>query len=242
MTGKAYKVNLENVFEGPLDLLIHLIKKNDVDIYDIPIASITRQYLQYVELLELLDVDFAGDFIIMASSLIHIKSRMLLPVHESEYDEEEEEDPRLEITRPLLEYIQMKSAAEKLAERNLLGEQIFTRQTQSAELLSDFDQDDQLIKIGLFELIDAFQTILQKVSPKHQVDLTTEKMSVKDKISELVDIFIKHDSIIFEELFQSTSGKSEIIITFLALLEMIKIGLVRVVQHAQSGIIRLFYI
>ena len=212
-----------------------------MDIYDIPIASITRQYLQYVELLELLDVDFAGDFIIMASSLIHIKSRMLLPVHESEYDEEEG-DPRLEITRPLLEYIQMKSAAEKLAERDLLGEQIFTRQTQSADLISDFGQDDQLIKIGLFELIDAFQTILQKVSPKHQVDLTTEKMSVKDKISELVDIFIKHDSIIFEELFQSTSGKSEIIITFLALLEMIKIGLVRVVQHAQSGIIRLFYI
>lgn len=241
MTGKAYKVNLENIFEGPLDLLIHLIKKNDVDIYDIPIASITHQYLQYVELLELLDVDFAGDFIIMASSLIHIKSRMLLPVHESEYDEDEE-DPRLEITRPLLEYIQMKSAAEKLAERNLLGEQIFTRQTQSADLLSDFDQNDQLIKIGLFELIDAFQTILQKVSPKHQVDLTTEKMSVKDKISELADFFIKHDSIIFEELFHSTSGKSEIIITFLALLEMIKLGLVRVVQHAQSSIIRLFYI
>lgn len=240
MTGRAYKVNLENVFEGPLDLLIHLIKKNDVDIYDIPIASITRQYLQYVELLELLDVDYAGDFIIMASSLIHIKSRMLLPVHESEYDEEE--DPRLEITRPLLEYIQMKSAAEKLGERNLLGEQIFIRQMQSTDLLSDFDQNDQMIKIGLFELIDAFQTILQKVSPKHQVDLTTEKMSVKDKISELVDIFIKHDSIIFEELFQSSPEKGEIIITFLALLEMIKLSLVRVVQHAQSGIIRLFYI
>ena len=240
MTGRAYKVNLENVFEGPLDLLIHLIKKNDVDIYDIPIASITRQYLQYVELLELLDVDYAGDFIIMASSLIHIKSRMLLPVHESEYDEEE--DPRLEITRPLLEYIQMKSAAEKLGERNLLGEQIFIRQMQSTDLLSDLDQDDQMIKIGLFELIDAFQTILQKVSPKHQVDLTTEKMSVKDKISELVDIFIKHDSIIFEELFQSSPEKGEIIITFLALLEMIKLSLVRVVQHAQSGIIRLFYI
>ncbi len=241
MTGRAYKVNLENVFEGPLDLLIHLIKKNDVDIYDIPIASITRQYLQYLELLKLMDVNFAGDFIIMASSLIYIKSRMLLPVHESEYDEEEE-DPRLEITRPLLEYIQMKSAAEKLGERNLLGEQIFIRQMQSTDLLSDFDQDDQLVKIGLFELIDAFQTILQKVSPKHQVDLTTEKMSVKDKISELVDIFIKNDSIIFEELFQSSPEKGEIIITFLALLEMIKLSLVRVVQHAQSGIIRLFYI
>jgi segregation and condensation protein A len=119
-----YRVRLQDVFEGPMDLLVHLIKKAEVDIYDIPISQITAQYLEYLEWLQQMNIDFAGDFVLMASTLTHIKSRMLLPVQAGE---EEEEDPRLEITRPLLEYLRIKSAAEQLAERNLLGDKTFTR-------------------------------------------------------------------------------------------------------------------
>ena len=124
MKEKPYQVRLEEIFEGPMDLLIHLIRKNDLDIYDIPIALITDQYLQYLELMKAMNIDYAGDFLLMASTLTQIKSRMLLPTHDGE---EEEEDPLQEITRPLLEYLQMKSAADQLIERNLLGEKTFIR-------------------------------------------------------------------------------------------------------------------
>jgi chromatin segregation and condensation protein Rec8/ScpA/Scc1 (kleisin family) len=123
-----YRVRLQDVFEGPMDLLVHLIKKAEVDIYDIPISQITAQYLEYLEWMQQMNIDFAGDFVLMASTLTHIKSRMLLP---AQLGEEEEEDPRLEITRPLLEYLRIKSAAEQLAERNLLGETTFTRRPDS---------------------------------------------------------------------------------------------------------------
>ena len=125
MAEEIYRVQLENVFEGPMDLLVHLIKKNELDIYDIPIALITEQYLQYIDWMKAMNIDFAGDFIVMASTLTQIKSHMLLPVHDGE--EEDGEDPRLEITKPLLEYLQMKSAADQLVERNLLGENTFIR-------------------------------------------------------------------------------------------------------------------
>ena len=137
MAEQLYSVQLENVFEGPMDLLVHLIKKNELDIYDIPIALITEQYLQYVEWMKAMNVDFAGEFIVMASTLTQIKSRMLLPVHDG--DGEEEEDPRLELTRPLLEYLQMKSVADQLVERNLLGDKTFIRNPNRDEFLSSPD-------------------------------------------------------------------------------------------------------
>jgi segregation and condensation protein A len=220
-----------------MDLLVHLIKKHEVDIYNIPIALITEQYLEYLEWLKSMNIDLVGDFIVLASTLTQIKSKMLLPVHE---DENEEEDPRLEIVRPLEEYMQIKSAAELLAGRNLLGEDIFIRRpTQEDRLLS---QDDEMIKVGLFELIDAFQRILAKISPHTRVDITADTMSVKDRISQLVDVFEVHKSITFEELFSDSVDRSEVIVTFLAVLEMVKLNLIRVVQHAQSGVIRLFYL
>ncbi len=132
MSGERYEVKLMNIFEGPMDLLVYLIKKNEVDIYDIPIAVITDQYLGYLEWMEAMNVDFAGDFIVMAATLTHIKSKMLLPVHD---DQDDEEDPRLEITRPIEEYLQMKSVAEQLAERNLLGEDVFLRNPAKEEFL-----------------------------------------------------------------------------------------------------------
>ncbi len=236
MLEESYRVLLDDVFEGPMDLLIHLIKKNEVDIYDIPIALITDQYLGYMELMKSLNIDLAGDFILMAATLAQIKSRMLLPVHE----DEDEEDPRMEIARPLLEYLEMKSAAEQLAGRNLLGDSTFIRQSDLKEFLSD--QDDMIINVGLFELIDAFQKILKNVSDDERIDIISDEMSVKDKISKLVDIFEEKGSITFEELFAADVLKKDVILTFLAILEMVKLCLVRLAQHTQSGVIRLFYI
>ena len=234
--GDHYRVRLHNVFEGPMDLLIHLIRKAEVDIYDIPIARITAQYLEYLEWMKQMNIDFAGDFVLMASTLTHIKSKMLLPV---QLGEEEEEDPRLEITRPLLEYLRIKSAAEQLAERDLLGEKTFTRKPDADVLKSV--QEDQVIRIGLFELIDAFQKILDKVSPEHRVDLSRDRVSVRERISQLAELLEKQESMTFDELFVDSRERSDIIVTFLAILEMAKIGLIRIAQHVPTGIIRIFY-
>jgi segregation and condensation protein A len=229
-----YKVMLENVFEGPMDLLIHLIKKNEVDVYDIPIGLITEHYLTYIEWMKLLNIDTVGDFLVMASTLAQIKSRMLLPTH----GEEDEEDPRLEIVRPLAEYLQIKSAAEVLSERNLLGDKIFARRPNTREYLTQVQGD---IQVGLFELIDAFQNILQKIAKDHTVDLATEQVSVKDRMNAIIAIIEEKGSITFDELLAGPPEKSFLIVTFLALLELMKLNLVRVVQSTQSGIIRLFY-
>lgn len=235
--GDPYKVRLNGVFEGPMDLLIHLIRKNEVEIYDIPIALITDQYLEYLEWMKAMNVDLAGDFLVMAATLMQIKSRMLLPVHEGE---EDEEDPRTEITKPLLEYLQMKSAAEMLAQRNLLGHDTFTRKPDVDEFEWE-PEEGEMIRVGLFELIDAFQRILANVSPSEKVELTTDRISVKDRITEIVDVLEARGSVVFTELFAGSVDKSDIIITFLAVLEMVKLRLIRLVQHVQSGVIRLFY-
>jgi len=231
-----YKVHLENLFEGPMDLLIHLIKKNELDIYDIPIALITEQYLEYLKWMKLMNIDFAGEFLVMASTLAQIKSRMLLPVHE----EDDQEDPRLELTRPIVEYLQMKSAAEQLSDRNLLGDNIFARGAHGQEVLAD--AQDEYVTIGLFELIDAFQKILDKIPGEDRMEFTADRISVKDKISQIVDILEKKGSTTFEELFSDSPDKGEIIVTFLAILEMMKLALIRAVQHVQTGVLRLFYI
>ena len=237
MQDDRYTVKLDAVFEGPMDLLIHLIKKSEVDIYDIPIAMITRQYLEYLEWMKMLNIDFAGDFLVMAATLTQIKSKMLLPANE--YDQEDD-DPRLEIARPLLEYLQMKSVAEELAARNILGDSTFVRIPDQKEYLKEFD--DQVVKIGLFELIDAFQKILDNMPGEHRVDFSTDRISVKDRISEIIDVLEEKVSVTFEELFAKDVEKSEVIITFLAILEMVKLMLIRIAQHVQTGIIRLFYL
>lgn len=238
MSEKRYEVKVENIFEGPMDLLIYLIKKNEVDIYDIPIALITDQYLKYLEWMKAMNIDFAGDFLLMASTLTYIKSRMLLPVHSG--SEEEEEDPRMEIARPLLEYLHMKSVAEQLDERDILGEDTFLRYPSKEDRV--FDRSDQTIQVSLFELIDAFQRIMENMAPEHKVDFSKERFSIQDKISELIDILEEKGSVAFHELFSENTVKDELIVTFLAILEMAKLGLVRISQHVQTGVIRLFYL
>ena len=232
---EPYKVHLENLFEGPMDLMIHLIKKNELDIYDIPIALITEQYLEYLNWMKMMNIDFAGEFLVMASTLAQIKSRMLLPVHE----EDDQEDPRLELTKPILEYLQMKSAAEQLSDRDLLGENTFVRSGPDEKIIKD--SQDEFIQIGLFELIDAFQKILDKIPGDDRMEFTADKISVQDKISQIIDILESKGSTTFTELFSENAGKGEIIVTFLAILEMVKLALIRVVQHLQTGVLRLFY-
>lgn len=233
---EIYEVHLKDVFEGPMDLLIHLIKKNEVDIYDIPISIITDQYLQYIDWMKSMNVNVAGDFLVMAATLTHIKSKMLLPAKE----DEDEDDPRIEITRPLLEYLQMKSAAEHLLDRNILGENTFSRSLDRKDL--SIDNEDRVINVGLFELMDAFQRLLDKIPAFKELDVTPDKVSVKDRINELTDMLEKEGNITFDQLFDDTVTKSDIVITFLAVLEMVKMAIVSIVQHVQSGIIRLFYL
>ncbi len=238
MTTENYQIKLDHVFEGPMDLLVHLIRKNEVDIYDIPIALITDQYLEYLEWMKSLNIDLAGDFLLMAATLTQVKSRMLLPAHENV--EGEEEDPRLEIAKPLEEYLKMKSVAERLAQRDLLGETTFTRKTVKKEF--DIPEDEEIIQVGLFELINAFQKILENARGIHRIDLSTERISVRDKITHIVDILDQKGSVVFNELFAAGAVKSEIIVTFLAILEMVKLNIIKIIQHVHSGAIRLFYL
>ncbi|MBW2633497.1 MAG: segregation/condensation protein A [Deltaproteobacteria bacterium] len=234
----TYQIKLEDVFEGPMDLLLHLIRKNEVDIYDIPIALITRQYIEYIDLMKMMSIDFAGDFLVMASTLAQIKSRTLLPTHGNE---DEEDDPRMELTRPLIEYLQMKSVADQLAERDLLGEKTFARTYAEGEF-KEFAGDDQVIQVGLFELIDAFQKILKSTPEDHRIDLDADSVSVKARITEIVDQLEEKGTMTFAEFFATRVQRSEIIVTFLALLEMVKLNLIRIAQHLPSGIIRIFYV
>ncbi len=237
MAKDSYQIRLDDVFEGPMDLLVHLIKKNEVDICDIPISTITDQFLEYLKLMEVLNIDFAGDFLLMASTLTQIKSRSLLPVHGHESDEE---DPRAEIIRPLIEYLQMRAAAEELAQRNILGQNMFVRHPDTREYR--MEDSGEIRKIGLFELIDAFQKILENVAPDDRLEFTADKISVKDRISEIVDILEVQGSVTFSQLFPANPTKSDVIVTFLAILEMVKISLIRVIQHTHSGIMRILYL
>ncbi|RLB85950.1 MAG: chromosome segregation protein ScpA [Deltaproteobacteria bacterium] len=237
MHDEHYKIQIDDIFEGPMDLLVHLIKKHEVDIYDIPIALITKQYLGYLEWMKAMNIDIAGEFLVMVSTLTQIKSRMLLPVHE---DENEDEDPRLEIIRPLEEYLRIRSAAEKLAQRDLLGEDTFLRNPGQEDYLRG--REDVVIDVGLFELIDAFQKILENINPIGRMEINADTITVRDRIVQLLDIFETKGSVTFDGLFSKAADKSEVIVTFLAILEMVKLSLIRVTQHTRTGIIRLFYL
>jgi segregation and condensation protein A len=229
-----YEVKLE-IFEGPLDLLLHLIHKNEVDIFDIPIATITDQYLEYLEMMKAFNINVAGDFLVMASTLIHIKSKMLLPV---QYEEDEEEDPRLEITRPLLEYMQFKEIAEAFSEREILDRDVFARKVIPYYQAQGTEQGPEL-DVNLFQLIDAFKRIIDQRLPGVQLTLKLERWSVKEKTELIITRLKESGPLFFREIFSEDRTISEFIVTFLALLELVHMGLVRVFQPASEGDIRL---
>ena len=242
---EVYSIKLP-VFEGPLDLLLHLIKENKVDIYDIPIALITHQYLEYIEMMKELDLDIAGEFLLMAATLIHIKSRMLLPVEE--VTGEEPEDPRFELVQRLIEYQAFKEASLALRERENEWSNIFhrkgryeTKEKKNDGLLEGAEPIEgggelDLFDLSLFDLLGAFKNLLDKAPPE-VANITRETLTVKDRISFIVERLEKQDAIQFEELFQGKGSRTYLIVTFVALLEVLRLGLARAYQERDFGAI-----
>jgi segregation and condensation protein A len=236
----AYHVKLD-AFEGPLDLLLHLIRKNEVDIYDIPIALITQQYLEYIDLMQELNLDVAGEFLVMASTLIHIKSRTLLPRPDpTQEDGEPEEDPREALMRRLLEHQKFKAAAGLLHDRETLREAQFTRADASvAEAAGDPYEPE--LEVDLFSLLAAFRGVLERASRRPPMVLPPDQMSMEERIQQLLSRLSDTEACGFEDLFADGNGsRSFVIVTFLALLEMIRLKLVRIFQSGSLGAIRVY--
>ena len=235
----AYSVKLDS-FEGPLDLLIHLIKKNEVNIYDIPIALITRQYLEYVEMMKELNLDTVGEFLVMAATLIHIKSKMLLPRQDPAV-EEPEEDPRDALVRRLLEHQKFKAAAELLHERAVLrGAQWIRPDGRVADIAGDEYAYEPDIEVDLFSLLAAFRGVLERSKLRPPMLLPPEQLSVESRIEQLLGMLSETDACGFEDLFAKDDSRPALIVTFLALLEMIRLKLIRVLQTAAFGAIRVY--
>jgi len=231
--GDLYRVNL-SVFEGPLDLLLHLIKKNEVEIVDIPIATITEQYLGYLEMMRDLSLDIAGEFLVMAATLTLIKSRMLLPPSEGE-DDEEEPDPRAALVQQLLEYQRYREAALELSERPLLHRDVFVR-----EPVMDVSEDTgsgelPRLHVTVWELLEAFRAVIKRARPESVHEVVTDAISLRDRVRTLLHALSVARSLEFESLFDTDAGRFEIIITFLAMLELMKMGAVRAVQEERYG-------
>lgn len=228
------RVQLE-IFEGPLDLLLHLIKKNEVSITDIPIATITEQYLATLEVMQTLNLDVAGEFLVMAATLIHIKSRMLLPVTDTEEDEEEGADPRAELVRRLLEYQRFKDAADQLERRELLTRDVFVRSAAPAEETPA----PGFRELSVFELLTALKRVLDRL-PKDVVhEVLLEKITVREKMTLLLDQLRAQGKILFESLFAEVKSRMEVVVTFLAMLELVKVRAIRIFQEEATGPIQI---
>lgn len=237
---EAYSVRLDS-FVGPLDLLIHLIKKNEVNIYDIPIALITRQYLEYVEMIKDLDLDTVGEFLVMAATLIHIKSKMLLPRQDPGQDDQLEEDPRDALVRRLLEHQKFKAAAELLHERAVLrGAQWIRPDGRIAEIAGDDYAYDPEVEVDLFSLLAAFRGVLERAKQRPKMVLPAEEVPVEVRMQQLLALLSEAEACGFEDLFAKDDSRGAMITTFLALLEMIRLKLIRVFQTAAFGPIRVY--
>lgn len=231
-----YKVKLE-VFEGPLDLLLYLIKKEEVDIYDIPIERITNQYMEYLSLMQLLNLEVAGEFLVMAATLMYIKSRMLLPEDQQVTDTETEEgeDPRWELIRQLVEYKKFKDAASQLARREEEQSRMFPRRVGDDIPVEPTD-DKPLAEVSIFDLINAFNEVLKKASAREEFrEIVEERFTVSDKIEEILYSLRTQARVRFKELFSETASRTEIVVTFLALLELIRLKRLRVRQEGAFG-------
>jgi segregation and condensation protein A len=231
--GLDYTFRLEG-FEGPLDLLLHLIQKNELDIFNIPIALVTEQYLEYLQLMKVLNLDVAGEYLLMASTLLHIKSKMLLP--KSLEGEEEEEDPRAELARRLLEYQKYKQAAGELEKRPILDRDVFIR-LMAVEL--EEVPEEERIEVNLFELLEAFRQVLERVRADTVHEVILEHLSVEDKIQEILTLLGRENrSMAFHRLFPEQASRRVVVITLLAILELVKMKRIRIFQLAPFETIR----
>jgi segregation and condensation protein A len=234
----SYEIKLD-IFEGPLDLLLYLIRKNEIDIYNIPIALITEQYLKYLDIMRSLNLDLAGEYLVLASTLIHIKSRLLLPALEGEGEEDEGQDPRAELVQQLIEYQTYKEAALTLEGRPLLERDVFTRGAaqEPAEVEAE---EDAPIEVGVFELVEAFRRIILGLDSPEEMAIDTEKMSLTDRINEIMETLSEQKQMTFTELLGDRTDRRRIVYTFLAILELMKLRMVKAYQSGPFGVIRLF--
>ena len=233
MAGDDYKVELE-VFEGPLDLLLYLIRRDEVDIYNIPIEQITSQYMEYLDVMRMLDLNIAGEFIVMAATLMMIKSRMLLPVDERPEIEEEEEDPRWDLVRQLVEYKKFKDAAIHLQDMEFHQEHVFDQGGHSLSLPED-STDVSLQDVSLFDLIAAFSTVLKQARAEDIGEIAGDRFTVRDKIDAILLAVRGGEKVAFSALFTAEASRSEILCTFLALLELIRLCQIKAVQKRRFG-------
>jgi segregation and condensation protein A len=224
-----YRVKLE-IFEGPLDLLLHLIRKHEVDIYDIPIAQITAQYLAYIQQLENLNINVAGDFLVMAATLIYIKSKMLLPVDPKKKVEDLlEEDPRLELVERLLEYQKFKDAATMLHTRSQIEAACYTR----APL--ETDKNNPEVSATVFDLLKVFREILARAEEVSEMEIQRDEMTQAEKLGQIRQIIARHHEFNVREIFELAQSKRELILTFLVLLQMVKDQEIRLIQSETYG-------
>jgi segregation and condensation protein A len=226
------------VFEGPLDLLLYLIRRDRIDIHDIPIAPITRQYMEYLELMRELNLDVAGEFMVMAATLIHIKSKMLVPVDPTEAAGEELEDPREALVQRLLEFQRYKEAAGMLYERGQIRAATWTRSDTALPALDD--AGEEMLEAGLFDLISAFKELLDRRKTLLAHEVEGDGKSVEQRMEEILGLLREGQSVDFLDLFASEHTKTDMIVTFLALLELIRLKTVKVYQRGNFGPIRVF--
>jgi len=235
-----YEIRLDQ-FQGPLDLLLFLIRKNKIDIYDIPIAHIAEQYWEYMEIIQALDLDKAGEYLVLAATLLHLKSRMLLPVPNDEEQGGEEEDPRAELVRRLLEHQVLKDVVSALESRSLLERDVFKRGFHDdAESAPD---EGQLIEAGVFDLIEALAKVIAESRGTKQLEIDLEKISLADRTNEILEILTKNKTFAFYDLFLDTPiTRKQIVYTFLSILELVRLRMIRVFQDSLSGVIQIFLV
>ncbi len=233
----SYKIQLEK-FEGPLDLLLYLIKKDDIDICDIPIAKITEQYLEYIEMMQMLDLDVVGDFLVMAATLMQIKSRMLLPP--DPLGIEQEEDPRSDLVRRLEEYQKFKAIAEQLKGKELFRQDLFGRVIDE-EKMNELkkDAEEVFIEATLFDLINALSAALTTVTPKKDYEISKEEFSIEGKIHTLLHLLLETPSISLKAIFSQCVNREEMVCSFVAMLELIRLKEIVAVQRHQFDDIEL---
>ena len=226
-----YKIKLE-LFEGPLDLLLYLVKKDHLNIYDIPIAKVTEQYLQYIDLMQLLDLNIAGEFLVMAATLMQIKSKMLLPAQEGEGVEEEKEDPREELVRRLLEYEKFKEIAENLRQKETDQREVFKRPKTEIDKGEAKDDKDIYFEASIFDLISAFSKALKDIPKDIFYEVVKDQFTVEQATHEILHLLLVKSEVKLSELFARAKNKMDIIVTFLAVLELIRMKEIVARQNA----------
>lgn len=223
------------VFSGPLDLLLHLIQKHELEILDLPISFVTEKYLAYLDIMQQLDLDIASEYLLMAATLAHIKSKMLLPVVPAEQDEngapEDEIDPREELIKRLLEYQKYKAAAEDLGTRGVAGRDVFVRGMDAPEAQGPAPLAD----VGLYKLLDAFQAVVNRSKLDFAREISSERINIQDRISQITEYLTTRKRVVFEDLFDGIATRYDLIVTFMAILEMAKMHLLRVSQDGVNS-------